>query len=263
MPGFSANISTLFREYALTERVDRAALAGFDAIEVQFPYGDDPIQLRAALDRSDLPLALMNFPAGDLLSGGEGLAGIPGRERDFDTALAAAREFAALLRPRAMNLLAGRPSVQRAGDHCYSLLQSQLLAAAEVADELGFRLLVEAVNPTDLPGFLLDSIERAMAMIDALPQIELQLQYDCYHAAMMGEDPLKQLPPIIQRIGHIQFSDLPGRTEPGLGRLDFDAIFALIDQLGYAGFVGAEYFPTVATEDTFAWLDRQRLPVRE
>ena len=263
MPRFSANISTLFREYALAERIDRAALAGFDAIEVQFPYSEDPIPLRAALDRSDVPLALMNFPAGDLLSGGEGLAGIPGRERDFDAALASAREFAALLRPRAMSLRAGRPSTQRDSDHCYRLLQSQLLAAAEVANELGFRLLVEAVNPVDMPGFLLDGIEQTLATIDALPQIELQLQYDCYHAAMMGEDPLKQLPGIIQRIGHIQFSDLPGRTEPGLGRLDFDAIFALIDQLGYTGYVGAEYFPTVATADTLDWLDRRRAPLRE
>ena len=80
MPKFSANISTLFRELPFIERIAAAAAAGFDAIELQFPYEEDAQELRREIEHHGLKLVLMNFPVGDLISGGEGLAAIPGRE---------------------------------------------------------------------------------------------------------------------------------------------------------------------------------------
>ena len=38
MPQFSANLSLLFTEYPLIERFAIAKQAGFDAVEIQFPY---------------------------------------------------------------------------------------------------------------------------------------------------------------------------------------------------------------------------------
>ena len=109
MPRFCANISTLYREFPFVERIAEAAAAGFDAIEIQFPYDEDPATLRAELESHRLPLVLMNFPVGDLMQGGAGLAAVPGREFEFEAALNEARRFAEILQPRAMNLLAGRP----------------------------------------------------------------------------------------------------------------------------------------------------------
>ncbi len=254
MPQFSANISTLFREVEMPARIARAAACGFSGIELQFPYDQDPRALRAQLDRYALPLVLMNFPAGDLLEGGPGLAGPDGNESAFGRALETARSYAQILRPQAMNLLAGRTGPDQDRTTCLPRLREQLLMAAEITDGLGIRLLIEAVNTVDLPGFLVADARQAIELIDDLPQIDLQLQYDCYHMAQMSADPVEQLPGLIDRIGHIQFSDLPDRTEPGLGRLDFDAIFDLVDELGYPGWVGAEYFPTRVTEQTLGWL---------
>ena len=92
-------------------------------------------------------------------------------------------------------------------------------------------------------------------IVDAtMPDIELLLQYDLYHMQMMEADLMTRLPNIIDRIGHIQFSDVPGRTEPGRGSIDFAACFNLIDRLGYRGYVGAEYFPSVSTQSSLDWL---------
>jgi len=49
VPRFSANITTLFREVQFIERIGLAAAAGFDAIEIQFPYDQDPAVLRDEL----------------------------------------------------------------------------------------------------------------------------------------------------------------------------------------------------------------------
>lgn len=254
MPKFSANISTLFREHPLIERIGQAAHAGFDAIEIQSPYGESPLALKRELDTHRLPLVLMNFPVGDLMQGGEGLAAVPGRERDFLAALNEARDFAAILQPQAMNLLAGRPDPQHDRAGCDTVFKTNLRQAYGMTRELGIKLLVEPVNTIDLPGFFLNGSQQTLDLIAALPDIELSMQYDLYHMQLMEADLATRLPEIIGQIGHIQFSDVPGRTEPGCGRIDFEQIFELIDSAGYQGYVGAEYFPTGATSDSLGWL---------
>ncbi|NCF35369.1 MAG: TIM barrel protein [Gammaproteobacteria bacterium] len=254
MPRFSANISTLFREFPLLERIGQAAAAGFDAIEVQFPYNEDPEQFKAELELHRLPLVLMNFPVGDLMQGGQGLAAVPGRETEFDAALTEARKFAEILKPEAMNLLAGRPDSTQDSLLCDAAFRTSLRKAFALTSQLGIRLLTEPVNTIDLPGFYLCGSQQALDLIATMPDIELLLQYDLYHMQMMEADLMKRLPAIIEWIGHIQFSDVPGRTEPGRGSIDFAACFDLIDRLGYSGYVGAEYFPSVNTESSLDWL---------
>ena len=56
------------------------------------------------------------------------------------------------------------------------------------------------------------------------------------------------------RIGHIQFADNPGRHEPGTGGIDYPAVFAALDRLGYDGWAAAEYWPSRTTEETLGWM---------
>lgn len=251
---FSANISTLFTEFPWFERIRQACLAGFDGIEIQFPYELDAAELKAALDDSGLPLVLMNFPAGDLMAGGQGLAGIPGREAGFRQALELAREYAQVLRPQKMNLLSGRPQAGLDRAQCLQLFEDNLIAAHGLLQPLGIGLLTEAVNTLDWPGFLVSNTRQGIELIERLGLPGLRLQFDIYHSARMGENPLHELETHLDQIGHIQFSDCPGRGQPGSGALDFDALFQTMDDLPYAGFIGAEYFPTVATRDSLSWL---------
>jgi len=80
------------------------------------------------------------------------------------------------------------------------------------------------------------------------------LQFDVYHVAQMEADYVPLLIQHFDRIGHIQFADRPGRGEPGSGNFDFEKFFSLTDQLGYTGWLGAEYQPTTITGDTLDWL---------
>jgi hydroxypyruvate isomerase len=258
MPKFSANISTLFRELPLIERIGAAADVGFEAIEIQFPYDEDPIALKTEIDQYGLKLALMNFPAGDLMTGGEGLAAIPDREMEFELALNSARQFAEVLKPRAINLLAGKPGTQHSSVECEAVFKRNLHRAGLLTRELGIQLLTEPVNTIDLPGFFLSGSQQTLDLIESLPEIELQMQYDLYHMQIMESDLITRLPEVIHQVGHIQFSDVPNRTEPGLGSIDFDEMFNLIDSLDYDGYVGAEYFPTIETSRSFEWFNRYR-----
>ena len=242
----------------MIERIGEAARAGFDAIEVQFPYDEMPELFLSELDKHNLPLALMNVPVGDLMEGGQGLAAIPGRENEFEEALALAREYADILKPRSINVLAGRPEPLHQYEQCLEVFCNNLKKAFVVTQNLGIKLVTEPANTIDLPGFFLSNSQQAIDLIARMPDIELSMQYDLYHMQMMGSDLSTELPSVIKQIGHIQFSDVPKRTQPGLGSIDFKKIFELIDSLEYKGYVGAEYFPTVPTSESLDWLKSYR-----
>ena len=254
MPRFSANITTLFTECAPLDRIAAAADCGFAGFEVQFPY-DLPIDdWVAAKEKAKLGVSVVNLPAGDFTQGGPGLAAVPGREGQFRAAVAEARLYAEALEPRCVNLLAGIAPEKLGLDACRATLIENTRYAAEAFAPLGVRVVVEAINTNDRPGFFLASSAAALDLIYAVGHPNLGLQYDLYHMHIMEGALIETLTRLIGRIGHIQFADAPGRHEPGTGDIDFAAAFATIDALGYDGWVAAEYVPSKRTEETLHWL---------
>lgn len=254
MPRFSANISMLFTEVGMLDRPRAAADAGFLGIEVQFPYDHTPADWATALAEAGVDLALFNFPVGDMLDGGPGLAAMPGREAGFDAAVASALPYVQALRPGHVNVLPGTPPPELDRDACMAVLARNLHHAADQLAPLGAGVVVEPVNTVDRPGFFLDRSDQAIEAIDLAAHENLGIQYDIYHMAIMEGDIPATMERLLPRIGHIQFADHPGRHEPGTGGLNFPALFAALDAMGYGGWVGAEYLPTRRTGDTLGWM---------
>lgn len=253
MPRFSANLSLLFREHATAStRVAPAARAGFAAVEVQFPY-DEPVDAWAsALAAAGVPMVLFNVPAGDLMAGGDGLACVPGREDDFAGALTQCVAWARVLRPRCVNVLAGRVPAGADASRCAAVLHDNLRRAVDALAPLDIRVTVEAINRHDMPRFLVSSFADLRAVVDAVPGTAMQ--FDLYHMARMDEPLAAHIAAHGAGFGHVQFADAPGRHEPGTGTLDFAGLFAALDAAGYAGWCGAEYHPSAGTAGSLGWL---------
>lgn len=250
---FSANLSMLFNEVPELERPAAARRAGFDAVEIQFPYGAPAGHWHRALGEADMALVLCNIPAGDLMTGGQGLAGVPGREAAFREAVAQACAHARVLRPRHVNVLAGCP-VGHERERCLDTLAANLAYAAQVMADIGVGVVIEAINTVDRPGYLIDGTQAALDVIDRAGHANLRIQFDVYHMQVMEGDLIHSLRTHWARIGHIQFADNPGRHEPGTGEIHFPDVFAEIARLPYDGFVGAEYVPSRRTEETLSWM---------
>jgi hydroxypyruvate isomerase len=258
MPRFSANLSMLFTEWDPLDRPKAAADAGFDGFEVQFPYDHPPEAWAKAKDAAGIPCALFNLPAGDMLTGGPGLAAMPGREGAFAEGIAAALGYADALVPGCVNVLMGWPPAGLDRSACYATLTANLNAAAEAFAPRGIRVLTEPVNDVDRPEYFLKTSAESIELIDKSGHPNLSLQYDVYHMEIMGDDLLPTIERLLGRIGHIQFADVPGRHEPGTGGIDFPALFAGLDRMGYAGYAGAEYVPEGGTLDGLGWLYAER-----
>ena len=249
-----ANLSMLFTELPQLERIRAAAAAGFSAVEIQFPYDVPAIQLKEELERCGMPLVLINLPAGDLMQGGDGLACHPKRGREFAEALDEALSYALMVRPRMVNVLAGRLPQGKTRERALAILAANLRDAAQAFDRLHIKVLCEAINPIDMPGFLINTPQDLCDLLADVRHSNCYAQLDVYHMARQGISTEQALAVLGDRVAHVQFADYPGRTEPGSGELDFNAMFRALEKAGYQGAIAAEYRPSTTTKASLAWL---------
>jgi hydroxypyruvate isomerase len=259
MPRFAANLSMLFTEVAFLDRFERAAKAGFKAVEFLFPYDHPAAEIKARLDANGLQLVLHNLPAGNWNGGERGIGCLPDRTSEFRSGVARAVEYATALGVPQLNCLAGKvpPSVGADVIH-HTFVENLRFAAAELK-RAGLKLLIEPINVFDIPGFYLNRTEQALAILDEVAADNAFVQYDIYHAQRMEGELAATLARCLPRIGHVQLADNPGRNEPGTGEINYAFLFGHLDRIGYRGWIGCEYKPAAATETGLAW--RQRLAV--
>ena len=250
MPRFAANLSMMFTERPFLERFDAAAAAGFGAVEFLFPYSHPAADIRAALDRSGLELALFNTPPGDWEAGERGTASLPGREAEFRDSVALALDTAAVLQPGRIHVMAGIAK----GQEARAVYIANLAHAAATAGAQG--LCIEPINSRDMPGYHLNTSADAVAVLDAVGAANLGLQFDLYHAQITEGDLTRRLEALMPRIAHIQIAGVPDRHEPDGGEVNYPHLFGVLDRLGYDGFVGCEYRPAGRTEDGLGWFAR-------
>jgi hydroxypyruvate isomerase len=251
MSRLAANLSMLFTEVPFLDRFGQAAQAGFTAVEFQFPYEFPAAEIASRLSEHGLHLVLFNLPAGDWAAGDRGIAADLDRQEEFRDGVARAIEYAQVLRPDRINLLAGIAPETAESD--LALLQNIRYAAEELGD-YGFRMTIEAVNSVDVPDFALPTSRAALDLIDEMDLSNLSLQLDVYHAIRMSEDPIRIIRDRADVIGHIQIADVPGRHQPGTGEVDFPTLFREIDASGYDGWVALEYIPQGPTAEGFGLL---------
>ncbi|HEY8158934.1 MAG TPA: TIM barrel protein [Methylobacter sp.] len=251
---FTANLSLLFTEVALIDRFKAARQAGFNAVEIQFPYELSAAEIKDKLDEYDLKLVLFNVAAADLLQGGEGLACVPEKRGQFKDAVAQTVDYAKLLKPEVINVLPGRCLDNSRLERYLETFKENLRFAVEAFAPLGIKTAFEAINIHDMPGFIIYNETQMLSVLDQLNRPELLMQYDIYHMQMMGEKPEAFIAEHAGQIGHIQFADCPGRGQPGTGRIDFKRMFSAIEKSSYSGWVGAEYKPVGTTAESLGWL---------
>lgn len=256
MPQFAANLTMLFNEVPFLDRFALARDAGFEAVEFLFPYDHAPQEIRRRLDDNGLRLVLHNLPAGHWAAGERGIACLPGRSDEFRAGVDLAIDYAQALGAQQLNCLVGQVPPGADPARLRGNLLENLGFAAERLRRAGLKLLLEPINSHDIPGFYLTRSDQTLDLLDELGADNAFLQYDIYHMQRMEGELAATLQKRLPRIAHIQLADNPGRHEPGTGEINYPFLFAHLDRLGYAGWIGCEYKPAGRTEAGLGWLDR-------
>jgi len=248
VPKFCANLSWLFAERPFMERFRAAKEAGFDAVEVLFPYDCPAQQLRDQLVWNALTFVLLNCPPPNATGGPQGFAAVPGLQerfrRDFDRTL----RYAQVLRPRHVHIMAGTAD----GPQAEACFIENLRWAAARAPKQG--LTIEPINRHDMPGYFLADYDTAARVLDAVAAPNLGLQFDAYHAHRITGEVMATWAAHGHRVRHVQVAGFPGRHEPTAGEIDYPALFARLDADGYEGWVSAEYAPAAGTGAGLGWM---------
>ena len=255
MPRFAANLSMMYNEHAFLDRLAAAARDGFKAVEYLFPYDFSAESLQARLEAHGLKQALFNAPPGDWAAGERGTASLPGREDDFRRGIDIALAYARRLGNDTLHVMAGIvPSGADRAQHRAVYLRN-LDYAAQTARADGITIVIEPINPRDMPGFFLTRQDDAQAICREIGAPNLKVQFDCYHCQIVEGDLAKKLERDMAGIGHIQIAGVPDRHEPDIGEVNYPYLFERIDALGYGGWIGCEYRPKAGTSEGLGWLE--------
>lgn len=119
-----------------------------------------------------------------------------------------------------------------------------LRLAKELLEEQNMTLVIEPLNTKiDHPDYFLWSSAVGAAIVSEVASPNVKLLVDFYHQQIMEGDLIRQSTKLIEEIGHIHLAGNPGRHEPEIGEINYQAVIKNLAELNYQGYLGFEYFP--------------------
>jgi len=251
----SVCIEMVYLEYPFQQRIEKAAQAGFDAIEFWNWDNKDLPAIKAAARQAGIGIVSFQANQGGTLIH-------PDQRKDFVAAIGLSLGKAQEMGAPTLFLLTDELGEDRTVRFQYPGLSEQakyqsvvdgLKAIAPLAEKAGVTILLEALNiQIDHPGYFLNHSALAFELVRAINSPRIRMLFDIYHMQIMEGNIIHNLTSNLDVIGHVHVADVPGRHEPGTGELNYANILRALRKAGYTGYVGLELAPTVPSEQAMA-----------
>lgn len=248
MPKFCANLTWLFTELPFLERFEAAKEAGFGAVEVLSPYDVNAQDIVRELAKHELFLALINCPPPNYTGAEQGFAAMPGLEGRFRSDFKRALRYAQTLGAQHLHIMSGVAAGEAAKA---TFIENLRWAAAEAPDQ---SLTIEPISDDTIEGYFLNDFDLGREIVTLIDAPNLRLQFDAFHAARITGDVPGTWAAMHDITAHVQVAQMPDRTEPDQGQIDYPAFFAALDAQGYRGWVAGEYKPRTTTQAGVGWV---------
>lgn len=247
---FSAHLGYQFNEVPFKDRFELAHRYGYRDVEFPNPYVFEKEEVAELLAKYSLNLVQFGTPQGQ--PGEKGFAAMPQRSAEFRASVDEAVRYARHLHCRMVHPMAGCDSINNRAQWT-SYLENIRLCAEIFADN-GITVLLEVMSLPTVKGYFLHSFELFTALRNEIPEENIGLLFDTWHAKIIYDDVMHPLIKFWDAIEHIQISDHPGRHEPGTGTINFAHLFQLLEEKNYRGFVGCEYHPLKSTAESLNFM---------
>lgn len=250
-PRYAVNCSILLTDLPMLQRPAAARAAGFDAVEVWWPFDrptppEQDIQaFVAAVNDAGVQLVSIAFDPGDTVAGDRGLISSVARAAQVRDNMAAAADVAHRLGCSTFVALYGTRDDSVTPQEQDETAVQQLGFAASLVVDLGGKVVLEPLSGT--PAYPIKTMSDAVAVLSrvtaATGQTNIGVLADLYHLAANGTDVETDLARFAPWVGHVQVADAPGRTTPGRGTLPLNRWLTALYGRGYDGWVGLEFLP--------------------
>lgn len=241
---FAVNVEMWWKELPFLTRLERAAEAGFPAVEL-WPWRDKDIDAIAAKTKA-LGIAVTQFTAWGFTPGMNHPDNHDAVEKEIEASCKVANQLGAKL----MTVVAGddQPGMTQAEMHRNVI--TALKRVAPIAERHDVTLILEPMNiRVDHQGHCLYGSAPAIRIVEAVGSTHVKINWDLYHLQITEGDLCGHLRDGFEHIGYVQLADHPGRHEPGTGEVHYNRVLKELHSLGYGGYVGLELNPKTSEAD--------------
>ncbi len=263
MLNLCANISMLFNELPFLQRYQAAADAGFVGVECLFPYDFSIEEVSSAIRLSGMRQVLINTSAGGWHKGDRGMACDASRRSEFERSVRQALQYAAPMGNPLVHVMAGLVPDGVTLEAAEAVYVSNMRWAAGEAKCVGVGLTMEAINPIDMPNYMLSNQAQALRLCKVIGASNVGVQFDFFHCQKFEGNALAQFEQLLPYIFHVQIAGVPERHEPNTGVLDYGPVLDVIDASEYSGYVACEYQPKTTTLEGLDWMTSLPSQTRE
>lgn len=112
----------------------------------------------------------------------------------------------------------------------------------DVVEDAGIILVQEPLSHGVQGGApLLRAFEDGFKLCELVQRKSCKLLADFYHEGQIGNELIPNAEKTWSQVAYIQYGDVPGRKEPGSGKLDYKAVTRWLHEKGYKGVIGMEH----------------------
>ena len=248
---FSCCIEMIYTSLPLTDRIAKAADAGFDYFEFWNWQEKDIDAIKRAIDKYGIkPASFQGSLNGVMVDCNDKEIYVKDVEKSIDLA----KELGALAVFCISDILQEDRSVKPhprpiSEEEAFASSVDVLKTVSKYADKNGINIVIEPLNTlVDHAGYSLYSTKAGVDIIKAVDSPRVRLLYDAYHMQIMEGNIIDTIKQYHQYFGHFHVADVPGRHQPGTGELNYMNILTALKETGYQDIVGFEYDPVTQGE---------------
>ena len=258
MKQISCCIDMMFSYCDFYDRFEEVKKCGIDTVEFWKWTNKDMERVVSLLNEKEMKMSIFNIDSSDETLSYDLSRGIlnDGRIDDFLKALKESIPVYKKMGAGAMIVLIGEHK-EFSADNVYKCLAT----AKPLLEEHNVSLIVEPLNSIDRIGYSMPYATPVFELLRKLNSPHIKMLYDIYHQNMMGDFDMQEIKKNIDLIGHFHVADVPGRHEPGTGKVDYVNILKEIQKLPYEGHIGLEYRATKADAETLGFLKMAESPM--
>jgi len=244
-----ANLSTMFADLPFMERFGAARTAGFQGVEVPFPYDHAVPDMLDMLGRNDLDFVMITCPPPNYTGAERGFAAVPGQEARFQRDFKRTLRYAKALKVRHIHVMSGAVQGPEARE---TLIKNLRWAVSEAPKQ---SLTLEPMCQEDVPGYYLNNAVKAAEIVREVSAMTLGLQFDVHHVHQMHGNVLAMWADLSDVVTHIQLAQSPSRAAPHApGDVDIKAFLKAVKASGCKGWIAGEYMTDPRDTDHAFWV---------
>ena len=227
-------------------RMEAAALAGFDSVELVGEYASWPDSRIAEVKRlcrsfglgKDMLLATPDWDKRPVSMVD------PAQRQNFLDDVNTAIRYARELEISQILLLSGNAIPGRTYEEQFASVFEGARRAGDLAAKAGLILALEPLNSlVDRKGFFLNSCVEGLRLIRQVDHPHVRLLFDVYHEQVQAGNTIRTLTEASPWVTAFHVADNPGRHEPGTGEINYSNVYKAMREAGFKGHVAMEYFP--------------------